>query len=101
MARIGYQENESHIEKAWFRMKNLDTDTIMKAISLEPNAITKVMQFYDRYMGALSYVREMDHHGIVHERYDPEVKKMLQSKLLRALPRFSIERSLNSCTKIP
>ena len=78
-------------------MKTLTIDTVYGAVAHDKNAIATVMQFYDRYINALSRVKENDADGNTRYRVDPDIKSQLQSKLLAAIAKFRIERNPAPC----
>ena len=64
---------------------NLTLDLIMKAMQGYPEALEYILKLYDDYINAFCRYETFDADGIVHTKFDEDMKVQIQNKLLDAI----------------
>lgn len=70
----------------------LTLNLVREAIGGNPTALDRILAKYDSFISAHSYVEEIDEHGNLTKRLDPDVKADLRQALALAISKFNIGR---------
>ena len=66
----------------------LTESIIDDAVHGDPFAMEFILEFYDLYLQSLAQIEFFDHENRFIGYYDPDVKHMLQQKILKEMPKF-------------
>lgn len=77
-------------------MQQLNIQMVFDAVRRDADATLAILEIYDSYITTLSMEDAQDEHGVAKAQLDEDRKSHLQAKLMTALPKFSIERSLHN-----
>lgn len=80
-------------------MQQLNIQLVFGAVRRDADAARAILEIYDSYITTFSMDASRDEHGMGKARLDEDRKSHLQTKLLTALPKFSIERCLRDATE--